>query len=210
MFKRWMLSLAVLLVLSLPPAAMAGIGVGGSLLLSLPQEDFANVSEIGGGLGLKFLFSPPLAPVIAIRADAAFVVYGSENYREQVAGIPVDITVRNQSVQFTVGPQLQMPAGPIRFYIAPMAGVYNYSTRVEIEGTDIGETQNSTTKFGWSISGGLLIRVYESPIKKMKLDIDLEGKYHTIKKAIETEVDGVVEQTDANDISLQVGVLFHF
>jgi hypothetical protein len=211
MFRYIMLlfALSLLLVFS-STAAMAGIGVGGSLLMSLPQEDFANVSEIGGGLGLKFLFSPTLAPAIAVRADAAFVVYGSENYREQVAGIPVDITVRNQSAQFTVGPQLQMPAGPVRFYVAPLAGVYNYNTRVEIEGTDVGETQSSTTKFGWNISAGLLVRVYESPIKKLKLDVDLEGKYHTIKDAIETEIDGVVEKSDANDVSLMAGVLFSF
>jgi len=210
MIRRVILPAAMLLILIGLSSARADIGVGGGILLSLPQEDFANVSEIGGGMGLKFLFSPPLAPAIAVRVDAAFVVYGSENYREQVAGIPVNITVRNQAVQFTVGPQLQLPAGPIRFYAAPMAGVYNYSTRVEIEGTDIGETQSSTTKFGWNISGGLLIRVYQSPIKRWKLDIDLEGKYHTIKKAIETEVGGVVEQTDANDVSLQAGVLVHF
>jgi len=210
MIRRLMPPAAIVLLLVVPAISWAGFSVGGNLLMSLPQEDFANVSEMGGGLGLKFLFSPPLAPAIAVRADLGFVVYGSENYRDQVAGIPVDVTVRNQSVQFTMGPQLQMPAGPIRFYVAPMAGVYNYSTRVEIEGTDIGETQNSTTKFGWNISGGLLIRVYQSPIKKLKLDIDLEGRYHTIKKAIETEVDGAVEQTDANDVSLQAGVLVHF
>ena len=204
-------SIAALIVLLIVPSAVwAGFGVGGNLLMSLPQEDFANVSETGGGFGIKLLFSPPLVPAIAVRTDLAFVVYGSDNYRDQVAGIPVDVTVRNQSIQFTAGPQFQSPMGPVRVYAAPMAGIYNYHTRVEIEGTDIGETQSSTTKFGWNINGGMLVRVYQSPIKKFSLDINLEGKYHTIKEAIETEVDGLKTTSDANDISLHVGVLFHF
>jgi len=210
MIRRFAVTVVLGALLLVPAAARAGFGVGGNLLLSLPQEDFANVSETGGGLGLKLLYSPPLVPAVAVRADLGFVVYGSENYRDQVAGIPVDVTVRNQSVQFTLGPQFQSPAGPLRVYAAPMAGVYNYSTRLELEGTDIGETQNSTTKFGWNINGGMLIRVYHSPIQKFKLDINIEGKYHTIKEAIETEIDGVATTSDANDISLHLGVLFHF
>jgi hypothetical protein len=210
MFKRLAIVLMPILVLTLPSGAWAGFSVGGNLLVSLPQEDFANTSESGGGLGIKLLFSPSLVPAIAVRADVGFVVYGSETYRDQVAGIPVDVTVRNQSIQFTVGPQFQSPMGPVRVYAAPMAGVYNYSTRLELEGTDIGETQNSTTKFGWNINGGMLVRVYESPIKRFKLDLNLEGKYHTIKKAIETEIDGLTTTSDANDISLHFGVLFHF
>jgi len=210
MFRRFGLTVVLGVLLFVPATAWAGFSVGANLLLSLPQEDFANVSESGGGVGIKLLFSPPLVPAIAVRADVGFVVYGSENYRDQVAGIPVDVTVRNQSVQFTVGPQFQSPMGPVRFYAAPMAGVYNYSTRLELEGTDIGETQNSTTKFGWNINGGMLVQVYESPIKKFKLDINLEGKYHTIKEAIETEIDGLTTTSDANDISLHLGVLFHF
>lgn len=210
MIKRIALPVTLAALLLVPAAARAGFGVGGNLMLSLPQEDFANVSESGGGMGIKLLFSPPTVPAIAVRADLGFVIYGSENYRDQVAGIPVDVTVRNQSVQFTVGPQFQSPMGPLRVYAAPMAGVYNYSTRLELEGTDIGETQNSTTKFGWNINGGMLVRVYQSPIHKFDLDINIEGKYHTIKEAIETEIDGVTTTSDANDISLHLGVLFHF
>jgi hypothetical protein len=210
MFRGILISIAVFLLLFVPSAAVADFGVGANLLLSLPQEDFANVSESGGGLDLKLLFSPPLMPVIAVRADVGFVVYGSERYRGQVSDIPVDVIQRNQSVQFTVGPQFQSPLGPVRVYAAPMAGVYNYSTRLELEGTNISETQNSTTKFGWNINGGMLVRAYESPLKRFKLDLNLEGKYHTIKKAIETEIEGVKTTSDANDISLHFGVLFHF
>jgi len=161
MFTRFILPAAILLLLIVPSVSLAGFSVGGNLLLSLPQEDFANVSETGGGLGVKFLYSPPLMPAIAVRADGAFVVYGSETYEDDVAGLPVDIETRHQAVQFTVGPQVQTPMGPVRFYAAPMLGVYNYNTRVEIQGTDIGETENSTTKFGWNINGGMLVRVYQ-------------------------------------------------
>jgi hypothetical protein len=205
-----MLVLVPLLILVHASSAMAGFGVGGNLLISLPQEDFANVSQNGGGLGVKLLYSPPLMPAIAVRADAAIVIYGSETYEDEVAGIPVDIETRHQSVQFTVGPQVQSPMGPVRFYAAPMLGVYNYSTEVEVEGTDYGRTENSTTKFGWNINGGMLVGVYRSPVGKFRLDINLEGKYHIIKDAIETEIDGIVSTSDANDISVHAGVLFHF
>jgi hypothetical protein len=211
MSKRIVMLVLITFALLFSSAAEAGFGVGGNLLLSLPQEDFANVSETGGGLGLNFLFSPPMTPVLAVRVDVALVAYGSETYEDEVAGIPVDVKYQNQSAQVTAGPQFQMPTGPIRFYAAPMAGVYNYNTTVSIEGTDISETESSTTKFGWNFSGGMLVRVYQSPIKKFNLDIDLGGKYHTIKDAIETEIeDDVVIKTDANDISIHAGVLFTF
>ena len=206
----------MVIFLTLVPStvALAGFGVGGNLFLSMPQEDFANVSENGGGLGAKFLFSPPLMPVFAVRADLAFVVYSSETSQEEVAGFAVDVETRNQSIQFTIGPQFQSPVGPLRLYGAPMVGVYNYSTEVEIPDTEYGRTENSTTKFGWNVNGGMLIGVYQSPMGKFNLDIDMNVKYHTIKKAIETEIrtetGDEVLKTDANDISMHIGVLFHF
>ncbi|MFC1683823.1 outer membrane beta-barrel protein [Candidatus Zixiibacteriota bacterium] len=211
MSRRIVLLLAITFPLVFSSIAQAGFGVGGNLLISLPQEDFANVSETGGGLGLNFLYSPPMMPVIAIRVDVGLVAYGSEIYEDEVAGIPVDVKYSNQSAQVTIGPQFQMPTGPVRFYAAPMVGVYNYTNTVSIEGTDISETESSTTNFGWNFSSGMLVRVYQSPIKKFNLDIDLSGKYHTIKDAIETEIeDDVVIKTDANDISIHAGVLFTF
>jgi hypothetical protein len=207
---RIVMPLIALMLLAFSSAALAGFAVGPNLFLSMPQKDFANVSGNGGGVGIKFLFSPPVMPGIGARADLAFVVYGSETREEEVAGIPVDVETRNQSVQFTVGPQFQTPIGPVRFYAAPMAGVYNYSTEVEIKGTEIGKTDFSTTKFGWNFVGGMLVKVYSSPLGKFDLDIDLMAKYHTIKDAVETEIDGHKETTDSNDITFHAGVLFSF
>ncbi len=214
MAKRIVPPLTVVFVMLLFSTTMAGFAIGPNLFLSLPQDDFANVSQNGGGVGVKFLFSPPLMPGFAVRADMGFAVYGSETEREEVRGIVVDVETRNQSIQFTVGPQVQTPMDPMRFYAAAMAGVYNYSTRVEIAETDIGKTESSNTKFGWNINGGMLVRVFQNPVQKFKVDIDLGAKYHTIKKAIErelrTETGTVVRKTDANDISLHLGVLFNF
>jgi hypothetical protein len=215
MSKKMTLLLPAFFTLVFSSPVLAGFGAGGNLFLSLPQEDFANVSQNGGGLGIKFLFSPPLMPALAVRADLAFAIYGSETSEEEVADIAVDVETRNQSIQFTVGPQFQTPMEPVRFYAAPMVGVYNYSTEVEIPDTEYGRTESSTTKFGWNINGGMLVGVYQSPIGKFKLDIDMNVKYHTIKEAIETEIKTEsgpykVLKTDANDISMHVGVLFHF
>lgn len=208
--KRVVMPLTVLFTLAFSSHSLAGFGLGANLLVSLPQEDFANVSETGGGFGAKFLFSPPLVPTIAVRSDFAVVLYGSETHTEEVAGFEMDVRTRNESIQFTVGPQFQSPVGPVRFYGSPMAGLYNYRTVVEIEGTNKSRTESSTTKFGWNFSGGMLVKVFHHPLRRFSLDIDLEGKYHTIKGAIETEIDGVVEKTDANDVTLHVGVLFLF
>jgi hypothetical protein len=210
MTKPLVVPLAVIFILVFCSTALAGFGAGGNLFLSLPQEDFANVSQNGGGFGAKFFFSPPLMPVFAVRADLAFAVYGSETSQEEVADIVVDVETRNQSIQFTVGPQFQSPMGPLRIYGAPMVGVYNYSTEVEIPDTEYGRTENSTTKFGWNFSGGMLVKVYSSPMGKFDLDIDLGGKYHTIKNAIETEIAGETVTSDANDISIHVGILVDF
>jgi len=210
MHKRVLVAISAVVVLVFTTSALAGFAVGPNLFISLPQEDFANVSETGGGLGVKFLFSPPLLSTIAVRADFAVAFYGSETYSEEVAGFEVNVETRNESIQFTVGPQFQTPMGPVRLYGAPMAGVYNYRTVVELEGTDMDRTESSTTKFGWSFGGGMLVKVFDNPTGKFNLDIDLGAKYHTIKDAIETEIDGLVEKSNANDISLHAGVLFSF
>jgi hypothetical protein len=210
MSKRMVVPLMVVSILVFSCSALAGFAVGPNLFISLPQEDFANVSETGGGLGVKFLFSPPLLSTIAVRADFAVAFYGSETYSDEVAGFEVDVETRNESIQFTVGPHFQTPMGPVRLYGAPMAGVYNYRTVVELEGTDRDRTESSTTKFGWSFGGGMLVKVFSNPTGKFTLDIDLGAKYHTIKDAIETEIDGVVEKSNANDVSLHTGVLFSF
>jgi hypothetical protein len=95
MFKQMVWPLAILLTLVFYSTAMAGFAIGPNLFLSLPQDDFANVSQNGGGVGVKFLFSPPLMPAFAVRADVGFAVYGSETEEDEVAGIAVDVETRN-------------------------------------------------------------------------------------------------------------------
>lgn len=203
--------LSVLCFCFLCSVAQARIGGGISFVISSPQEEFANVSEMGYGVSGKIFANPPTMNFFAIRADFTYINYGSETakdiYVPGTINLYVDITTRYNSYQFTVGPQVSADAGPFFFYFAPMAGIYNYSTTESVEETSISQRSWSITKFGWSVSGGTTVKLYtlEQPgTPGIVFGADFEMKYHTVKNIIPSEIRG---EKDANDLTFHVGVV---
>lgn len=202
--------LSVLCFCLLCSIAQAKLGGGISFVVSSPQEEFANVSDMGYGVSGKIFASPPAISFFNLRADFTYISYGSEtaeNIRIPGTSTYVDVTTSYNSYQFTMGPQFTADVGPFDFYFAPMAGIYNYSTTESIEETEISHNRWSITKIGWSVSGGTTVKLYtleEPDTPGIVFGADFEVKYHTVKNIIPSEVR---EEKDANDLTFHVGVV---
>jgi len=208
MKRKWIFAALVPMVLSLPRHGDAQFAGGPYIVISFPQQDFANVSGTGGGLGGKVYYNLPVAPFFSFRADLGYVSYGSDQHSASVAGYLVLVQTRNESFRFTVGSQVSFGRSRMKVYLSPMAGIYTYRSVVSIPdyayftGYPYAETTSSVTKLGWNMSGGFLLDIGLGPW------IDVGVKYHTIDGAVKRKIGDTTVKSDAKDISLNVGVVF--
>ncbi len=180
-------------------------GLGPHLFISLPQSGFDNLSKDGEGLGAKAFYRFN-NNYLSLRADFAYLSYGERREAEMISIGYGLITRRNESFQFTLGPQTTLRAGIVTLYLAGMAGLYNYRTVVTYEDYyyttyPYNETSDSQTKWGWNGSAGLLFDIGLGPY------IDLGFKYQRILDAKTVTETGSYEQ-DASDFVITLGVVF--
>lgn len=207
--------LATFMFVMLSSAALAQISVGPTVFLSLPKDDFAGVAKTGAGFGIMFLFPVPSIPALAMRADLTAAFYGSQEdiplTEESGPEIIAYLKIRRQGCRLTIGPQLQTTTSPVRFYAAPLVGLYHYSAVEKIEGDFTWENQTVTsTKFGYAFSAGFLVDVSHCPSKRFNLALDLGAKYHAVKNIVGPWPFLDAESTDVNEVVLHAGVLFSF
>jgi hypothetical protein len=207
--------LATFMFVMLSSAALAQISVGPTVFLSLPEDDFADVAKTGAGFGIVFLFSRPSIPALAMRADLAAAFYGSKEdiplTEEFGPEIIAHLKIRRQGYRLTIGPQFQTTTSPVRFYAAPLVGLYHYRAVEKIEGDFPWENQTVTsTKFGYALSAGFLVDVSHCPPKRFNLALDLGAKYHAVKDILGPWPFLDAESTDVNEVVLHAGVLFLF
>ncbi|MDZ7261307.1 MAG: outer membrane beta-barrel protein [candidate division KSB1 bacterium] len=202
-------SILVLLVIFfwLPGAGLAQRAVGPHIVISFPQAQFANVSGTGGGLGVKVYYTLKSSQFLSFRGDLDYISYVSEFQTAYVSGYATTVNTRYESFQLTLGPQVALETGSFKFYVAPMAGIYNYRTVISIPDYysyyyGYAETTSSTTKLGWNLGGGILFDIGLGPW------IDIGLKYHTIRKAISQKVGDTTVRGDAQDFSVNIGVVF--
>jgi len=188
--------------------------IGPHLVFSFPQEEFANVSRTGEGLGGKLLYRFPGFVSVVPRLDVGFLSYGEKRNEERIqrSGYFI-VTTRNESFQVTLGPQFSQRIGRVTPYFAPMGGLYVYRTVVSIPdlyyyyGIPAAETTDSLTRLGWNINGGIMIDIGLGP------HIDIGFKYQTIPNAVETETEvegeSVRIKSDATDFIVSIGVVFY-
>lgn len=179
------------------------LGVGPHILISMPRENFANVSGSGEGFGVKGYIDLKNLQGLSLRADLGFLSYGDKMRRVDYGFAQI----RNEALQLSVGPQYLFKNGRFGAYFAPMIGIFNYSTIVSIPDLyynyyNYSERRGSKTNWGWSVGGGLLYDIGLGPW------IDLSLKYGKILNIVETRLDDKVIKSDAVDISITIGVLF--
>ena len=170
--------------------------------VSIPQEDFANVSEPGAVLAVAFMCFPWVRPFHGARIDLGFTRYGTDT-REIPGG---EIETKRYSLMSTLGFQLSAPVGPVLLYLTPACGIYHYWTDEKTNAERIGDTTFETTKLGWNVGAGLFIRLGGDDSKEGGCGgIEITTRYHTIHNIVRSEVEE--QERDANEISIHVGFL---
>ena len=154
--------------------------VGGQLMYAQPIGEFAEKINQGWGGALHGALLLGESGAFGLRFDAGFIGYGRERTRECLTTsclIEVDIHTSNNLAYVGVGPQLQVPSGPIRPYVAGQVGWTFLWTQSEVEGSDsdnrpFASTRNfSDNTFSYGGIAGLLIPISQNVRAPIALDL---------------------------------------
>lgn len=181
--------------------------VGPNLSFAFPSRDYANVETVGEGLGAKILYNWGPNEWISPRLDFVYLSYGED--RSSVGsgnGYGLLVETRNESFQLSLGFHVARPKGTLRYYLAPLGGVFNYravTTLPELYyyyGYPAMDTHDSQWKFGARVQGGFLFDIGLGPL------IDVGFTYQRIFD-VETRIDDKVFRNDAEDLMITLGVM---
>lgn len=197
--------LSVLSALSLLPAVVqAQWSVAPHIIISVPTADFANISDVGGGLGIKGVYGFRSLGGLGLGADFGYITYGGTTF-ENVNNFPA--RVRNESFRLTVGPHISLGAGSFKLRLFAMGGFYVFrESRTITDGffvvQDTGESQE---ELGWNFGGALQYDIGLGPW------LDASVEYNTIKNIPgppPQNPDDTRPEIDANEITVKLGVIF--
>ena len=198
--------------------------VGGELLLATPVGEFAE--NVGTGFGIGGFGRYALGPegLVSLRADLAFMNYGSETIRICVTmpcRVTGDLTTSNNIVFGGIGPELGVGGGgPLRAYVNGSIGFAYFGTTSSVEGANndgdpfASDTNYEDVTFAWMTGGGLQLRVSSG---RHPVSIDFGARYHGNGEAeylrkgdIEDLPDGSVvinpQRSETNLWTLRIGV----
>lgn len=155
-----------------PMAAQDGFGtrparatLGGGAFVAQPVGEFKNYVDNGFGGGAHLLLRVDPQGFLALRGDVGYLMYGHETKRVSVpnAGrVQFDVTTSNNILTYSVGPQLMVPAGPIRPYANAFMGGAYFFTESSVGGSDNSSDFASTRNFGdnvpsYGYGGGVFV-----------------------------------------------------
>jgi opacity protein-like surface antigen len=109
---------------------------GGAAALATPAGEFAEHVDVGGGLTGFALYGRPDG-LFALRADAGWLLYGTETLRRPVRGtagrVVEDVaSTDNWIAHVTAGPQLMARSGRVRPYANAFGGLAYFATTSEL------------------------------------------------------------------------------
>ncbi|HOT97599.1 MAG TPA: outer membrane beta-barrel protein [bacterium] len=182
-------------------------GLGAHLLVSLPQKGFDNLSKDGEGIGGKAFYR--LSPFLALRSDLGYLSYGERRNSEWSSGGYYFVTRRNESFQFTMGPQLTRRIGRVTPYAAVLGGFYYYHTVTSYEDYysyyydyyPYTNSSNGQSKWGWNLSTGVLIDL------GIGVHLDFGYKLQNIHNA-ETTLKNITTKQTGVDYIITLGAVF--
>ena len=122
--------------------------LGGGVLAAQPVGEFKSYVNSGYGGGGHLLLRADGRGVLSMRVDAGYLVYGHERERVRlpdIGRVEFDVTTTNNIVTYSAGPQLMMPAGPIRPYAHAFVGGAYFFTQSSVGGSD-NETDFASTR----------------------------------------------------------------
>lgn len=113
--------------------------LGGGFAVAVPQGEFSRFVDEGYGLALHTTVGLDPTNVVALRFDAGFVTYGNERFSvpllPSTGRILIDLNTRNNIGFLGLGPQLQVPDGPIRPYVNGFVGLGYFFTESSVRGS---------------------------------------------------------------------------
>lgn len=162
--------------------------LGGGLAVAVPQGEFGRFVDEGFGLALHAVYGLDRANVVGLRFDAGFVNYGNERFTvpllPSTGRILVDVRTRNNIAMVGLGPQLQVPAGPIRPYVNGFVGLGYFFTESSVGGSSdwdhdgFASTLNfDDARFAYGAGGGLALRLGNG-LRPIYLNFDAQYRRH--------------------------------
>ena len=189
--------------------------------VSQPLGDFNDFIGAGYGLTGGFVWNLDRDRVFGIRAEGGFVQYGNETTSGCFIScrVPVDINTSNDIVFAGVGPQITVPAGPVRPYLNATAGFSYFFTHSSVSGRDDYENEFDATNhddgvFALTGGGGFLIPL---SMRRTPVLLDLGATFHRNGEATYLRKGSIVDNPDgsivinpirseANFITYRIGV----
>jgi opacity protein-like surface antigen len=183
-----------------PAAARAWGGqTGGSLFYVEPRESFGRVVERGFGFqGFGVLNLDP-AGVLGLRVDLGVINYGNESFTvplsNTVRRVGVTVTTSNNIAMASIGPQITVPAGPLRPYGFATIGLGYFFTESSVAGSSGEESFASSLNFddvtaAVTAGGGV-----QAPLTRHVL-LDLGAEYRRHREVRYLTEGDIVEQPD--------------
>jgi opacity protein-like surface antigen len=230
--ERWHLAvLGMALVLGAMPAAaqepvlapLRGHGDGG-FIAARPAGEFAEHVDRGWGFQIGGALLLREGHPLSLRVEMGAINYGRERQEVCISStigcrVRVDLTTTNDIVYGGVGPQLEVPVGPVRPYARATVGFAAFSTSSSVRGLGDSESVASTTHHRdvtFALTGGGGVRVALAT-GATPVFLDVGARYHDHGQVtylregdIEDRPDGSIvlhpRRSDANLVSLYLGV----
>ena len=145
-----------------------------------PVGDFADRINQGWGADAHGTLLLGDVGVFGLRVDAGVMGYGRKRTRECLTTsclVQVDITTSNNLAYAAVGPELVVPSGPIRPYVAGQVGWTWLWTQSSVEGSNnqddpfASSTNFSDNTFSYGGVGGVLIPIAQNTRTPVSLDL---------------------------------------
>ncbi|MCR4440010.1 MAG: outer membrane beta-barrel protein [bacterium] len=195
--------LLIILAICFALAGRAGaqFAVGPRVVVSVPTGSMADELKSGEGIGVKAFYTLPQAQVLALRGDFDYLSYSSRPVGDfyYYAG-----SARQEAFRLTLGPQLAVDIARFRIYGAALGGLYVFQDLyavTDVWGFGYSETKTKT-KWEWNAGGGAMVDIGLGPW------VDVEVRYHSVTDMVSMRQDNVTTESDGQDISVHVGVVF--
>lgn len=144
--------------------------VGGSFVVAQPRGEFAEYVDVGFGVQGFVLGTLDPGGILGVRADVSVLTYGRETKRVCLGGgvgcrIDVDLTTSNNIILGSLGPEVSLPAGPLRVYGHLGVGFSWFATDSQVSGSlqdqqPFASSRNqSDGGFAWNGGGGVRLQV---------------------------------------------------
>ena len=164
--------------------ALSRLSFNAGLTVAQPVGAFGQHVDAGFGMGAGMQYAVDPQRIFSIRGDIGFVVYGNETQHVPIPGIPrirVDVNTTNNIFDYTLGPQLAVPTGPVRPYAHGFIGGSYFSTSSSLNGSSDYDAGNyfSTEQLGDGVfsvggEGGIL---FPLNVRSTPVSIDVGARY---------------------------------